>query len=224
MAVFTPNLTSKLLLKVGVAEMENTAGSILEVGCGSGWITQELIRSNGTAHNEYYLSDISTEAIEIATKNLDGLVDPANIRVGGTFDPWPSMKFDIIINDVAGISDPIAQASDWYIDVPFRAGIDGLDNTRNMLSEIRNFLRPGGVFIAPIISLSDVTEYRKLLDETFGSVTVRHHTLWPMPDEILRNEALIEDLRRRKLITLEEKYSRFLAFTEICVAKGPKGS
>jgi hypothetical protein len=129
------------------------------------------------------------------------------------------MKFDLIINDVAGISDKIAEASDWYTGVPFSAGVDGLDNTRRVLSQIQTFLKPDGVFIAPVISLSDVSEYRRLLTESFRSITFEYQTWWPMPDNLINQSKMIDDLLDLDLITLKEKYSKILAFTEVAICR-----
>jgi inner membrane protein involved in colicin E2 resistance len=100
--------------------------------------------------------------------------------------------------------------------------MDGLDNTREVLAKISNFLSDNGVFIAPVISLSNVVAYKALLDDNFHEVNVEHRTIWPMPEAILQEHDLIQELRREGQIFLEEKYSKFLAFTEICVCRNPK--
>jgi methylase of polypeptide subunit release factors len=221
-AVFTPNLTSKLLLKSGTKVLKTSTGTVLELGCGSGWITEKLILEHGMREHKYWLSDISEEAINDSKQNLIPPLAIENFAVGNCFEPWENRRFDVIINDIAGISDGIAELSEWYEGVTFRAGMDGLDNTREVLAKISNFLSDNGVFIAPVISLSNVVAYKALLDDNFHEVNVEHRTIWPMPEAILQEHDLIQELRREGQIFLEEKYSKFLAFTEICVCRNPK--
>lgn len=222
MAIFTPNLTSKLLLKSGTKVLDNKTGNVLELGCGSGWITEKLIQDHGMSEHEYWLSDISEEAINDSISKLIPPLAIQNFAVGNCFDPWINQQFDIIINDIAGISNGIAELSEWYEGVTFEAGMDGLGNTRKVLTNISSFLSNKGVFIAPIISLSNMVGYRALLDDSFHEVNFEHRTFWPMPETILQNHKLIEKLREEGQIFLEEKYSKLLAFTEICVCRIPK--
>ena len=222
MAIFTPNLTSKLLLKSGTKVLENTVGAVLELGCGSGWITEKLISDHGTTEHKYWLSDISDEAINFALKSLIPPLTTENFAVGKGMSPWKDRQFDVIVNDIAGISDGIAEISDWYEGVPFRAGMDGLENTREVLAGISQYLASDGVYIAPIISLSDVVSYKALLANVFNDVIFEGRTFWPMPDKIVENHQLLNQLRRDGHITLQEKYSKLLAFTEVCVCRNLK--
>ena len=202
--------------------LKTSTGNVVELGCGSGWITEKLILEHGMREHKYWLSDISEEAINEAKQSLIPPLDNENFAVGNCFEPWENRNFDVIINDIAGISDGIAELSEWYEGVTFSAGMDGLDNTREVLAKISNFLSDNGVFIAPVISLSNVVEYKALLDDNFHEVNVEHRTIWPMPEAILEEHDLIQELRRGEQIFLEEKYSKFLAFTEICVCRNPK--
>ena len=202
--------------------LKTSTGNVVELGCGSGWITEKLILEHGMREHKYWLSDISEEAINEAKQSLIPPLDNENFAVGNCFEPWENRNFDVIINDIAGISDGIAERSEWYEGVTFSAGMDGLDNTREVLANISNFLSDNGVFIAPVISLSNVVAYKALLDDNFHEVNVEHRTIWPMPEAILEEHDLIQELRREGQIFLEEKYSKFLAFTEICVCRNPK--
>ena len=210
------------MLKSGSKVLKTSTGNVVELGCGSGWITEKLILEHGMREHKYWLSDISEEAINEAKQSLIPPLDNENFAVGNCFEPWENRNFDVIINDIAGISDGIAELSEWYEGVTFSAGMDGLDNTREVLAKISNFLSDNGVFIAPVISLSNVVEYKALLDDNFHEVNVEHRTIWPMPEAILEEHDLIQELRREEQIFLEEKYSKFLAFTEICVCRNPK--
>ena len=129
MAVFTPNLTSKLLVKAVIGRVGTLSGHVLEIGCGSGWITEQIGAEIQAEKAKFFLSDLSEEAIELAQNNLKTTIPNAVFRVGSGLKPWVDSQFDLIINDVAGISDAIAKISPWYVGVPCDAGDDGLANT-----------------------------------------------------------------------------------------------
>jgi methylase of polypeptide subunit release factors len=192
---------------------------VLELGCGSGWITKQLLEKFGDQSHNWLLSDISEEAIVESNTNLVPPLQTRDLRVGDGFSPWVGQKFDFIINDIAGIADEIAIASDWYNEVPFKAGADGLLNTRNVLADLRRYLNPDGVFIAPVISLSNVGEYQELLAQTFDEVIFENKTPWPLPESLSVQSALLQKLKKDKNIILEEKYGKLLAFTEVCICR-----
>ena len=219
MAVFQPNLTSKVLFKAATKHLEAKHRDVLELGCGSGWITKQLLDKFGRQSHNWFLSDISEEAIVESNTNLVPPLAPRDLRVGDGFSPWVGDKFDFIINDIAGIADEIAVASDWYNGVPFKAGVDGLLNTRNVLADLHSYLNPNGVFIAPVISLSNVAEYQDLLSKTFGEVIFENRTLWPLPESLSVQSALLQKLKKDENIILEEKYGKLLAFTEVCICR-----
>jgi methylase of polypeptide subunit release factors len=218
-AVFQPNLTSKLLLKAALKHLNVKYRDVLELGCGSGWITKQLLDEFGHQTHNWFLSDISEEAIVESNTNLVPPLETRDIRVGDGFSPWVGDKFDFIINDIAGIADEIAIASDWYNGVPFKAGVDGLSNTRNVLADLRSYLNPNGVFVAPVISLSNVAEYRELLSQTFDEVIFENKTPWPLPESLSVQSALLQKLKKDENIILEEKYGKVLAFTEVCICR-----
>lgn len=219
MAVFQPNLTSKLLLKAALNHLNVQYRDVLELGCGSGWITKQLVDKFGNQSHNWFLSDISDEAIVESNANLVPPLETGDLRVGDGFSPWVGHKFDFIINDIAGIADEIAIASDWYNGVPFKAGADGLLNTRNVLLDLRSYLNPNGVFIAPVISLSNVEEYRKLLSQAFVEVVFENRTPWPLPESLSVQSDLLQKLKKEENIILEEKYGKVLAYTEVCICR-----
>jgi len=221
-AVFEPNLTSKLLLKATLKHLDTDCKNVVELGCGGGWITNQIISQFGTEKHEYRLSDISGEAIAEATKLLVPPLRTRDLMVGDGFSPWVGQKFDFVINDIAGIADEIAVASDWYNGVPFSAGSDGLMNTEKVLSELQLFLAPNGVFIAPIISLSNVSKYKEMLLQTFNEVVFESKTPWPLPDSLAAQSDLLQKIEKEQNISLEHKYGKVLAFTEVCICKSLK--
>jgi SAM-dependent methyltransferase len=218
MAVFNPNLTSKLLLKSSASLLAEKSGDVLELGCGSGWITgQLLLRDRAQAGNEYWMSDISQEAVDVAKKNYIPPLSEENFAVGNGLDPWLGRSFDVIISDIAGISEPLAKCSSWYEGIPCETGIDGLDNARRLMTRLMNHLNEGGLFITPIISLTDTVEHLALLRSNFSQVHVENRKYWPLPEDLLVHNHLIQELRLRGQIDVEAKYGKLLAYTEIAL-------
>ena len=43
-------------------------------------------------------------------------------------------KFDIIVDDISGISEEVAKLSKWFENVPCNAGIDGTANIEEVLN------------------------------------------------------------------------------------------
>ena len=219
MAVFTPNLTSKLLVKAvsGLGCRNNL--SILEVGCGSGWITEQIANEIPITGSSFFLSDVSKEAVDVAQKKLRGSVPNAVFKVGSGLNPWTDSRFDLIINDVAGISDAIAEISPWYVGVPCAAGDDGLANTRQILSDVNNQLKSKGTYVAPVISLANAAEHRKLLEGVFSSVTYVNRVWWPIPEEMLHHAEILNDMEKHFGIETQEKYGKRLAYTEVAICE-----
>lgn len=221
MALFAPNLTSKLILGAASSVLAN-GHRVLELGCGSGWITQELIRhaSANSIHASFSLSDVSPEAVVAARDALTGLVAGNRIRVGDAAQPWTNERFDLVINDIAAIPDGIAARSDWYRDVPCNAGTDGLCHARRVLSQISNILDAQGIYIVPLISLSNITEHRMLLNENFHSVEDVIRKQWPLPASLLAHSAYLEELRAGGIIDVEKRHGMLLATTAVAVCTG----
>ena len=219
-AVFQQNLTSKLIVETVRAHAFASIGSVVELGCGSGWITSELLDYFDTS-TSFCLSDISEEAIRSAQSRLKGVAN-CDFRVGPGLDPWTSSRFDLIINDIAGIADEIATNSDWYNGVPFSAGSDGLKNSVETLSRVSSFLNSvDSCYVVPLISLSRVDAHRELLQSTFDMLHFGREVWWPLPDTLAKNRNLLSRLADEKTISIREKYGKTLASTQVCIAMRP---
>jgi hypothetical protein len=168
-----------------------------------------------------FLSDISREAVDAARVTLYGHVDPRRIRQGDCLQPWINRKFDVIISDVAGISDEVAALSEWYESVPCNAGRDGLSNTLRVAERARFSLGTRGVLIFPVISLADTLKLRASLKNMYASVEVTAPTVWPLPDEMTPHFDRLKELHDEGLITLTQKYKKLLATTSVAICSIP---
>jgi methylase of polypeptide subunit release factors len=220
MAVFEPNLTTKLILselrKLEISDVEH----YLEVGCGSGYITESLLEEHRLHPRNVWLSDISEEAIVEARLRLGTRVTADHFKVGSCLEPWKGMKFGLIVSDVAGVSDPVAKVSSWYEGVPFHAGVDGLTNTLRVLWDARSLLTPQGRLVFPVLSLSNVDRLFSEMSSAFTTVQLTTPVLWPMPQEFLGHEGLLNDLHESGNITLIKKFGKCLASTQVAICSG----
>ncbi len=218
MSVFVPNLTSRLLAKACLTQPHLISGNVLEIGCGSGWITVQLLNSESNLlATQFFLSDVSGEATEAASRNLQESGVRSEIRQGRGLEPWRGLEFDLIINDAAGICDAIARESDWYQGVPYAAGESGLDNSLEVLHEIEQSLSESGKYVVPLISLSDVERHRSELEHKFSRVEYLLRTWWPLPEWLQKKTQLIEHVIKNHKVEIISKYGTQLAFTEVAV-------
>ncbi len=185
MSVFQRNLTS-IILEKALRDYIRTCSNvteILEVGCGDGNITRAI--ASDFRGNKYFASDISKVAVDTA-KNLCSfeVSQIVEFRSSAGLNAWADKKFDVILCDISAINQRIAELSDWYIGVECNTGDDGLGAIRPIIENVKDYLRPGGIFILPTISLSNTDELESLLKQVFHSVTMVEKKDWPMPKNL----------------------------------------
>ena len=217
MTIFKRNLTSKIL-EITVAEVllkkGRLKGRCLEVGCGDFNISSNLFKKFQSW--SFSGSDISNESIGIAIKN-----DAKNIfdlRVGGLFEPWAGEKFDLIISDVASISEIVASHSDWYKGVSCNTGLDGMLLIEKIITSAKDYLLDDGIFIIPYISLSDIDKQKKVLEGNFQNVEYVNEKDWPLDSHIVTQLQKWSQENGEKYWTLRKVLDLDVAFTGAAVA------
>ncbi len=219
--IFKENLTSKLLQKQALKILKKqNKKSVCEVGCGDGNISNYLI-SNLKKKHYFYLSDISRDAINVAKKKISH--DNTIFKVGSLLSPWKNKKFDLVISDISSLSQPVADKSSWYKGVVSNCGIDGLKNLNKLFSQINKNLKPSGILIIPLISLSNTIKLKKILKRKFKYFKESKRTYWPIPMFFKKNINLFDKLLKKKIIYYEEKFGIYLAYTSVAVCKKLKG-
>lgn len=219
--VFKENLTSKLLQRETLIILSKLKKKdICEIGCGDGNISNYLIKNQANKHH-YFLSDISELAIKYAKKNIK--YDKITFKVGSLFVPWREKKFDIIISDVSSLSQVVANKSPWYQGVKSNCGIDGLKNVEKIIKKLDKNLKPNGIFIIPLISLSSTDQLKKMLKLKFKDYKETKKIYWPIPIFFKQNINLFDKLLKKKIIYYQEKFGTYLAYTSVAICKKMKG-
>lgn len=220
--VFQPNLTTKLLIESAEAACRGSYMSILDLGCGGGEIASSLIVRHPHLASGMFCSDVSESAVSAAKLRLSDYVPPSHFRVGDCLEPWTGHLFDMIVCDVAAISELVAHRSEWYRGIPSSCGRDGLDNVRRVIPVSGKYLRDGGLLIMPVISLADSQTLIGLCNKSFSQVVLTTATRWPVPESLAPFLVSDESVLREHGVEFERKYGRVLATTRVAICSGSK--
>jgi methylase of polypeptide subunit release factors len=213
--VFYPTSTTSLLLG-GVRGFANkNATSALDLGCGCGIVAVALAKLI-LPSAAIYASDISAEAVKLARQNAKNFQLAIDCRCGSLFEPWAGMRFDLIVDDVAGMSEPIARHSRWYPPhIHSDAGEDGARWIVRILSEAPEFLTPQGEIFFPVLTFSSESRILDAARGHFVKVELIAEQWYPLGGDLLPHLNLIEDLMAKGQIEMKKKGSRWLWATRI---------
>jgi methylase of polypeptide subunit release factors len=213
--VFYPTSTTNLLLGCVRRFASKDAISALDLGCGCGVVAvalAKLILPNAAIH----ASDISAEAVKLAKQNAENLQLAIDCRCGSLFEPWAGMKFDLIVDDVAGMSEPIARHSRWYPPhIHSDAGEDGARWIVRVLSQAPEFLTPQGQIFFPVLTFSCESKILDAARSHFAKVELIAEQWYPLGSDLLPHMNLIEDLMAKGQVEIRKKGSRWLWATKI---------
>jgi len=217
--VFKPTRTSSLIIS---AINKNKykfkkIKKVLDLGCGSGIIgitVKKKILKNATIS----FSDYSKSAVNITKKNL--LLNKLNCEVkeSNLMNAWKQKKFDLIINDVSGISSFFLKKKMWYNKfIPCDSGLDG---TKLTLKFFKKFKNKKVLLILPLISLSNISKIKKHLLKNKLKFKILLKEDWPLPSNLVnKNLKSLINLKKRKLIDFKVKFGILIAYTEILLVR-----
>ncbi len=213
--VFHPTSTTNLLLG-GVRRLVNKdATSALDLGCGCGIVAVALAKLI-LPSAAIYASDISAEAVKLARQNAENFQLAIDCRCGSVFEPWVGMRFDLIVDDVAGMSEPIARHSRWYPPhIHSDAGEDGARWIVRILSEAPEFLTPQGELFFPVLTFSSESRILDAARDHFARVELVTEQWYPLGSDLLPHLDLIEGLMAKGQVEVRRKGSRWLWATKI---------
>ena len=157
--VLIPGPETEVVAGLALDELRRLKGLVAEplaadLGTGSGAIGLSLAAEHPTVR--VWLSERSTEALEVARANLAGLGRPAarvNIVEGSWFEPFgPDLlgQFSVIVSNPPYV--PHGQAlepsvAEWEPHTALYAGNAGLDDLLHLVAEAPVWLRPEGALV-----------------------------------------------------------------------------
>ncbi len=217
--VFHPNRTTELLLEAALKNPPE-GKTVLDLGCGSGVVG--LVVSKFGKPAKVCASDISERAVQNASHNAKRVGADIEYRCGSVFEPWKGMMFDVILNDVSGVAEPIARLSPWYPpEIHCDAGIDGSEWTTKVLEEARLHLNPGGVLFFPTVSLSNEVRILEKARSRFAKVECLLKKSWPFKQDFwqrIRGNPTAKRLIDEGIVKVFQRGSRMLWDTSIYIA------
>jgi precorrin-6B methylase 2 len=219
--VFRPTSTSVLLLRAARQLLQQqSAASVLDLGCGCG-VVAIVLASVGTGA-KVSASDLSAAAAKLTLKNAEKNGVSVETRSGSLFEPWAGRRFSMIVDDVAGVAEPLDRLSGWYPgDVPSEAGPDGTRWILEILDQAPNYLEPGGRFVFPVITLAREDTILARARERFGSVRLLEEQWYPLTEALTPHMPLIERLVSEGRVRLQRQGSRTCWATMIYLAEEP---
>ena len=217
--VFYPTSTSVLLLRAVRRTLAPGIQSLLDLGCGSGVVAVALAKLL-PADTIICASDVSPAAVALTRLNAERTGVSVECRAGSLFEPWRGRRFDLIVEDVAGVAEPLARLSGWYPPpVPSDAGPDGTRWISDILDQAPDFLSPGGRLVFPLLTLSREERVLERARMRFATLEQVEEQWYPLNDELLAHFALVEQLAAEGAVRVEKRGSRWWWATKIYVAR-----
>ena len=217
--VFKPNLTTELLIKAVSSKIMRTS-KVLELGCGTG-IVGLALNAEGIISQPIYASDLSEAATNCSKSNFSKYGCDAEVRKGSLFDPWAEYKFDVVVDDISGISEEVAKISPWFQGVPCQTGKNGTNLTIEIIEKASKYLTENGLLFFPVLSLSDSNSILQVAKENFKNIERVAHKEWPLPNELKNHIDTLKILRDEGSIDLNEKFGMFICYTDVYCVSDP---
>jgi precorrin-6B methylase 2 len=204
-STFQPSTISLLLAD---ALEVHPGDEVIDIGCGSGVLA---IVAAKLGAGRVIGVDSAPDVVAVASRNAErhGVADVVTFLQGDLLDPvGAEVKADVIIGDVSGIPDAIAEESGWF---PSRAGGGprGSELPIRMLRAARQRLRAGGRLLLPTGTLQDEHAILRTARALYGRVTQLAERRIPLPKALAETTAMVR-LAAEKTVQLTEKGSRLL--------------
>lgn len=219
--VFKPTETTKFLLEAVIKNFPKRKVKVLDLGCGNGVVGIYLLKKYKNIINMTF-ADVSQKAIVNAKENCKlNKISKKKLQFfkSSVFDDIKEFEFDIIVNDISGISYKIAQISDWFKGVPCESGDDGTKLTLDVLKNFKLFLKPNGEMFFPVISLSNEKKVFSFLKKIKVKTKILTINKWPIPKSMYKHISMMKKLKSSKKISYEKKFGLIIANTKIFHAK-----
>lgn len=217
-SVFTPNLTSSLIVDSLIKFLESKSSPLkyIEMGCGSGYITFNV--SNLLKNTDVTLSDISEIAINEVKKQIDLKSLEYKAIVSNLFNNIQDNNFDLIVSDVAAISEELTNITTWYDGISCDTGKDGLKLITELLVKSKDYLSKSGSIIYPVLSLSDKGKLDDLTKKLFAKTEVVASKDWPYKFSDVGHIKLLNHLKDSGFISFRYLSGLHIFTTEVWVS------
>jgi SAM-dependent methyltransferase len=203
--VFAPSSTSTI---VAEALEINEGDVVIDAGCGSGVLAFVAARLGA---ERAIGCDISEESVRMASENARhlGLADVTEFRTGSLLDPVRDVQADVIIGDISGIPDPIAELTGWFPGGR-GGGPTGAELPVAMIDEIGDILRPGGRMYLPTGTIQAESKVLGAARRVFGdNIEQLVSREFPLPNLVGRSKDVAR-LVSDGLISFRQRGSRLL--------------
>ncbi|MPZ91563.1 MAG: methyltransferase domain-containing protein [Actinobacteria bacterium] len=203
--VFAPSSTSTIVAEA----LEIHEGDVvIDAGCGSGVLAFVAARLGA---ERAVGCDISEESVRMASENARhlGLADVTEFRTGSLLDPVRDVQADVIIGDISGIPDPIAELTGWFPGGR-GGGPTGAELPVAMIDEIGDILRPGGRMYLPTGTIQAESKVLGAARRVFGdNIEQLVSREFPLPNLVSRSKDVAR-LVSDGLISFRQRGSRLL--------------
>ena len=202
---FKPTTISTLI----AGEMIVDDGDIvMDIGCGSGVLSIIAVKLGAT---HVHSVDKSPDVAEVGHHNANenGVGDRISFSSGDLFGPIADdVTADVIIGDVSGIPDTLADDSGWF---PTKGGggARGSELPIRMLEDARRRLSPGGRIYLPTGTLQDEAAILLVAESLYMKVRQLTEKAIPLPADIAES-AVMKQLVDAGIVTLATRGSRSL--------------
>lgn len=187
----------------------NNGEVVIDVGCGSGVLSLVAAR---LAAAKVYGCDVSPEAVAAAEANAArlGLSDRTEFRVGNLLEPVADVSADVVIGDVSGIPDPVAEITGWFPEGR-GGGPTGAELPVAMLEGMGDCLKQGGRLYLPTGTIQAENKVLEVARSLFGAANMEiiAEREFPLPNLVARSKAVAR-LVSDGLLNLSLRGSRLL--------------
>ena len=157
--VFTPTHTTVLMADA----LEISPGDVvIDVGCGSGVLGIVAARLGAA---RVIGCDVSATAVDVSADNARrlGLGERTEFHQGHLFTPVAGVEADVVIGDVSGVPDAVAEVMPWA-----SGGPTGAELPIEMLETLGPHLRAGGRLYLPTGTMQAEARLLEMARKIFG--------------------------------------------------------
>jgi len=217
-SVFAPTQTSHYLLSAIKDKIDKKKNlEVIDMGCGNGILGISLLKIFNNI-NKMIFTDVNIQSLRDCEKNMKkNNLKKKNYEliISNVFQRISFQKFDVIINDISGISELVAKISPWFNEVSCESGKNGTKLTMNFLKKYKKYLNKKGKVFFPIISLCNEKNIFNYLKKNNIKYSVILEKNWPMPKSMIKHKNLLKRLKSKGYINFREQFGLLIANTKI---------